>query len=593
MTRWKTRSGCHGQALWGLPVKKHGHCQECSLSVENYFPGTGKGYRPLSVAPEAVCEYVQFVHAHEPSFHGIVRHVRDTWIFPIPAMSNFMAHQHTGRAARSGTESDAGATGTVRAPGPTRFPLAVLPIRQKAIPIMPLPPTNDPDIALAQEWLGELDAWLETHGTTGPDPFDIKAHPAMRALQDKPFRRRASTVLCDLAPHLSRRLLHIAPTENPKTHALLAIGRLRLFQLTSDAAYRDAATGHLQWLLDHACDGYSGLCWGYPFAVKAQGLDVPSNTPVCVVSAIAGEAFLLADEVFGATEGGDTEVPTPPSFPRTRESRTRQEPPKATLDPRVRGNDVLLSHPRDEPLGMGNSRYRDAAISIATHFLNDIPVFTPTETTCCFAYGPDDLRHVHNANLLVAQHLLDVAVLTNDETMARTAIRSVQFTLDAQRPDGAFPYGHGAPGDPYETGLLQMVDHHHTGFVLRSLSAINRHAENPVIEKAIRQGYRYYKTALCENNGMPRTEHGRYPVNIHACAESILCPATLTHDILGAKKQAVLGLRWSWSHMRDPKTGAPYFRKYKGLTSTITHPRWGVAWMYRALAEYLWRLGEH
>jgi hypothetical protein len=402
---------------------------------------------------------------------------------------------------------------------------------------MPLTPSNDPDIALAQEWLGELDTWLETHGTIGPDPFDIKGHPYMRALQDKPFLRRASTVLCDLAPHLSRRILHIAPTENPKTHALLAIGRLRLFQLTRDTNYRDAAMGHLQWLLDHACTGYSGLCWGYPFAMRAQGLDTPPNTPVCVVGAIAGEAFLLAHEV------------------------------------------------------IGGSQYRDAAISIATHFLNDIPAFTPTETACCFSYGPDDHRRVHNANLLVAQHLLDVAVLTNDETMARAAIRAVQFTLDAQRPDGAFPYGHYAPGDPHEAGLLQMVDHHHTGFVLRSLDAINRHAENKAIEDALRRGYRFYKGSLYAKNGMPLKEYGTYPVNIHACAESILCPSSFTHNVMGAKKQAVLGLRWSWSHMRDPKTGAPYFRKYKGLTSKITHPRWGVAWMHRALAEYLWRYG--
>ena len=50
-----------------------------------------------------------------------------------------------------------------------------------------------------------------------------------------------------------------------------------------------------------------------------------------------------------------------------------------------------------------------------------------------------DHRAVHNANLLVAQHLLEVAVRTDDEAMARLALRAVQFTLNAQRSDGAFP----------------------------------------------------------------------------------------------------------------------------------------------------------
>ncbi|MBL7650336.1 MAG: hypothetical protein JNK74_29635, partial [Candidatus Hydrogenedentes bacterium] len=119
---------------------------------------------------------------------------------------------------------------------------------------MPLTPANDPDLALAQEWLGELDTWLVAHGTAGPDPFDVKAHPRLRGLQGRPFLRRASTVLCDAFPYVTRRALGIAPTENPKTHALLALGKLRLFQLSEDDAYRHAAEGHLRWLREHPAE---------------------------------------------------------------------------------------------------------------------------------------------------------------------------------------------------------------------------------------------------------------------------------------------------------------------------------------------------
>jgi hypothetical protein len=399
---------------------------------------------------------------------------------------------------------------------------------------MRLIPSNDPDIALAQEWLGELEAWLAAHDTVGYDPFDIKAHPRIRALQARPLLRKMATVLCDAIPVASRRWLGIAPTENPKTHALLAIGRLRLHQLTGDTATLAGALGHLDWLRDHACAEFSGPCWGYPFAVHGVGVDIPAHSPIAVVSAIAGEAFLLAHRITGALE------------------------------------------------------HREAAQSIARHFMEDLPHLAETESAFCFAYGLQDCRAVHNANLLVAQHLLEVAVLTDDEAMARTALRAVQFTLNAQRPDGAFPYGEVLPGSNHEAGLMSLVDHHHTGFVLRSLAAINVHAQNTVIKESLKRGYAFYKTLL-DASGLPHGEQVVYPVDIHACAEAILCHATLEKDFMGARQLSTLAMRWTWALMRDTHDGAPHYRMYKGFTSKIAYPRWGVAWMYRALAEYLWR----
>ena len=399
---------------------------------------------------------------------------------------------------------------------------------------MPMIPSNDPDISLAQEWLGELEAWLAVHGTVGYDPFDIKAHPRIRALQERPLLRKTSTLLCDAFPRASRRWLGIAPSENPKAHALLAIGRLRMHQLTGDAEPLEATLAHLHWLRDHACTGFSGLCWGYPFAVKGAGVDIPVQSPIAVVSAIAGEAFLLAHRVTGAPE------------------------------------------------------HLEVAQSIARHFMEDLPRLGEREGAFCFAYGPEDRRAVHNANLLVAQHLIEVAVATDDEAMARSALRAVQFTLDAQRPDGAFPYGAMLPGARQERALMDLVDHHHTGFVLRSLTAINVHAQNAVIKDALKRGYGFYRTLL-DANGLPHGEHSLYPVDIHACAEATLCHATLEKDFMGARQQSIIALRWAWAYMRDPKDGATHYRKYKGFTSKMAYPRWGVAWMYRALAEYLWK----
>ena len=40
--------------------------------------------------------------------------------------------------------------------------------------------------------------------------------------------------------------------------------------------------------------------WGHPFPVYAQGLDVPANTPITVVTATVGEALLRLYKATGA-----------------------------------------------------------------------------------------------------------------------------------------------------------------------------------------------------------------------------------------------------------------------------------------------------
>ena len=396
--------------------------------------------------------------------------------------------------------------------------------------------SNNPDMALAQEWVSQIDAWFEQHGTVGPDPFDIKAHPLMRSVQRHKGPRRCATLACDLFPHALRRLLHIAPTDNPKTHALLALGGLRLFQTTQDEYWLDKARAELDWLLAHPSPGFAGLCWGYPFAVSGQGLDTAPGTPVAVISAIAGEAFALAHE--------------------------------------VTGDEGRLASVR----------------SIAEHMLADLPRLDGPDGTLCFGYTAGDRRRVHNANLLVAEHLVRAARLTGMDACLDPALPSLAFTLKAQRESGAWPYGYHAEGDPYEAGLLNLVDHHHTGFVLRSLHAIEQWVPGSVPADVLERGFRFYQTRLCGRSGMPVNDYGRFPVDIHACAEAVLCPSVLS-ERFGSSCQtpALKAMRWTHQFLRDPRTGAPWHRYYPTHLSRITFPRWGAAWIFRALAEYLYR----
>jgi hypothetical protein len=129
--------------------------------------------------------------------------------------------------------------------------------------------------------------------------------------------------------------------------------------------------------------------------------------------------------------------------------------------------------------------------------------------------------------------------------------------------------------------------------VLRSLNEIAGVAERtgaldaPRIREAAHKGFAYYETRLLQSDGMPIAAHGRYPVEIHACAEALICPAAFASCEPGALDLAAHSLDWSSRNMRDPRTGFPYHRKYPWFTSKLPCTRWGLAWMYRGVCEYL------
>lgn len=402
--------------------------------------------------------------------------------------------------------------------------------------------SNNPDLALAQEWVRVLDRHIRTHGHLGHDPFDIKQHPMIRAAQTRPLLRKASSGLGDLFPNASRRLLGIPPTENPKAFALTALGALRLHQLWGDPAHLKLALENLAWLERNATPGFAGPCWGYPFDITATGLHTPKGTPVLVVSAIAGFAFLAAH---AAT---------------------------------------------------GDQRHLDTARGIAAFVLRDLPPMPEDDGTHCLPYTPSDQRRVHNASLLGAELLARVAEHTGEADLLARALPAVAFTLQRQHGDGSWFYGEWRDSEPFERGILEFVDHHHTGFVLRSLHGIAAALPAAQTEtrdacaSALKKGFAFYKERL--HTGayfQPRNLHAAWPVDIHMCAESLLCPAVVKDQVLAARGMAPLSLKWAHWYLRDPKTSLPWYRKYPLFTSKITFPRWGTAWMYYALAEYLYR----
>jgi len=405
-----------------------------------------------------------------------------------------------------------------------------------------MPWSNNPDLALAQEWVRTLDRWVQTHGLLGHDPFDIKQHPWIRAAQTHPRLRKLSSGLCDLFPHLSRRVLRIPRTENPKAFALTALGALRLYQCYGDPAHLAYAERQLAWLREHVAPGHAGLCWGYPFGVTAVGLHTPPNTPVLVVSAIAGFAFLLAHEV------------------------------------------------------TGDAAHLATARGVCDFILRELPPMPEDDAAYCLPYTPGDHRRVHNANLLGAELLVRVGAKTGEPGLRDHARPAIAFSLRHQHADGSWFYGEWREGEAYERGILEYVDHHHTGFVLRSLHGIANALgdEDAALRDeclaALRKGFAFYKEhlhqgAYCQAINL----HAKWPTDIHMATEAILCPAVVKDRVLPARGMAPLCIKWAHWFLRDHKTSLPFYRRYPWFVSRIAFPRWGTAWMYYALAEYLYR----
>jgi hypothetical protein len=76
-----------------------------------------------------------------------------------------------------------------------------------------------------------------------------------------------------------------------RAHAVLCL--LNLYQQTGETFLIDCARSHLEWLLAHSCEGYSGPCWGLGFRhAVSKHLVYGADMPLSVMTPYALEAFM-------------------------------------------------------------------------------------------------------------------------------------------------------------------------------------------------------------------------------------------------------------------------------------------------------------
>jgi hypothetical protein len=368
-------------------------------------------------------------------------------------------------------------------------------------------------------------AWLEGNGWAGYDPYDVRGTPLFLRLNRNRYTSTAFKFVSFVFPVAVRRLLGVHKTINAKAMALIAHAYLDLYAARGQHHHLAQAQEALTWLQAHPSPGYSGSCWGYPFDWDSR-VFIPAGTPSSVVTSVAAEAFLRAYEL------------------------------------------------------LGQDHYLDVARSCCAFITRDLNRDEISAEELCFSYTPVDHWHVHNANLFSCATLARTAQLTGTQEWDELIYRGTNYTLRAQRDDGAWFYW-GAPDE-----MLYLVDHYHTGFVLRCLDAIDS-ASDLQFAKFIERGYRFYREQLFTTSGIPKhTEHKLYPVDIHSCAEAVICLTALRQRFPDGLASARTVAQWTIENMLAVD-GHFAYRRYPYWTIRIPFVRWAQAWMLRAMTSLL------
>ena len=376
-----------------------------------------------------------------------------------------------------------------------------------------------------------LDEWISANGWAGYDPYDIRGQDwyvrlfGGEAWLFRKLRAALAIIESECPPVGLRKILRIRKRINPKALGLIAGAYLTRWETTGDPSYREKAEAALAWLAANHCDVYPGVSWGYPFHWQSR-IFIPRGTPSVVVTATVGEAWLHHYERTQSVES------------------------------------------------------LDIAKQIAGFFVNGLNRPVDTADRLCFSYTPLDHFKVHNANLFAAAFLARLGALVGNEEYRDLALRAVGYTLSEQNADGSFYYWGSEPPT--------TIDHYHTGFVLRNLDTVRRATSTDSIAGPLARGYAFYVEQLFTAEGVPKFFPDRlYPIDIHSCAEALLCLCQFGKEFGGLSRLAtVFALTQERMRTVDGWYVAAIRRKRdRELLLTVPYIRWGQAWMLLALAR--------
>lgn len=385
-----------------------------------------------------------------------------------------------------------------------------------------------------------LDEWFWKHDLQGYDVYDLFDTKLFHFLINtnikfiRKINRKLIKIWITLYPSSVIRLFNIKRNINPKAMGLLLKGYCNLFNITTDKEYRIKAIKISEWLLSNVSSGINGRGWGYPFDWSGT-IFIPKFTSSSVVTAIVGDGFY---ELY-----------------------------KITSD----------------------EKYLNVCKEICRFFLEDLNIDQIDDDKICFSYTPIDRNHVHNSNLFVCEFLIRIGIETNNVRFVKFGKRGVNYTLNEQNEDGSILYW-GKKDRKHLKLTLSKIDHYHTGFELRKLWAIGNLLSDQKIIDAFTKYFHFYRNKLIGNKGIYYRPERYNPLNIHVFAEFIICNSIIMNGVNTEKEWFMNIFTNHYYELIDSDGLFKYeIRRYGVLQhkSGFKYFRWGQAWMFLALTEFL------
>jgi len=370
----------------------------------------------------------------------------------------------------------------------------------------------------------ELQNWIEVRDYAGYEPYDIMNSP----LLGNTWLRRSTmmAVLIQVGRRWGgmglRSFLRVPASKNPKALALMLAGYCDRMR-TGEACRKKA--DYLKSELNRLrSPREETFCWGYDWDVRLlRNTQMSAFSPHVIATVFGGQALLDLAEVAGDEEAAEMALSA--------------------------GRFIVLRLNR------------------------------PVDTTdaLCFSYTPSDHGRVYNSSALAGAFLARLHVLRGFRGGRDLARRVMHYVAAQQREDGSWFYG--------ASRVQRWIDNFHTGYNLTALSEYQRITGDDSFDETIRKGYDFYQRHFFDFDGAPKYFHnGRYPIDVHSCAQAILTFCAFSERDPDALCRAMEVADWTLRHMRG-EDGAFYYQKHRLWLNRAVYMRWGQAWMFRALSR--------
>ncbi len=309
---------------------------------------------------------------------------------------------------------------------------------------------NETQIAKVEATVNHFTKWLDHYGETSHDHQSFFASDTARAAKALYYKKPllgtlavSPMIFCEAFLPSARRLFW-KPQRFPIADAHYAMGFAFLYRALGKKEFYDRAVHFLEVLKETRSPGFDNYCWGYPFNWETRRGTMWRDTPLITTVPYVYEAFR---EVY-------------------------------QID--------------------GDQKWRDVMQSIVRHAVQDYrDVETSSNASSCFYKpGEEDSSGVINASAYRAFLLTAASVDFSEESYRKIADRNLNFVLQAQKPDGSWPYS--------TDEVRNFVDHFHTCFVLKALAKIEAITKDPGCTKAIERGVDYYVRNLFDERGLPK-----------------------------------------------------------------------------------------